>query len=173
MDLSVVIIYHYCCVLKGSRFRQDVIALRKKTGTLKGDVLLNGFPQDPVSFRRCSGYVEQFDVQSPQLTVVETILFSARLRLDSSIVTDNHVVILNYVRKIMREMELSSISDALVGTDETGGLSFEEKKRLSIAVELAASPSVLFLDEVCNSLKRHTTTPFLRPLHAHLFQPTR
>jgi ABC-type multidrug transport system ATPase subunit len=49
----------------------------------------------------------------------------------------------------MRDMELSSISDALVGTDETGGLSFEEKKRLSIAVELAASPSILFLDEVC------------------------
>lgn len=134
--------------------------MRKKTGTVKGDVLLNGFPQDPVSFRRCSGYVEQFDVQSPQLTVVETILFSARLRLDCSIVTDNHVI-LNYVRKIMREMELSSISDALVGTDETGGLSFEEKKRLSIAVELAASPSVLFLDEVCN-LQWQTTTPFLR-----------
>ena len=146
---------------KGSPFRQDVIALRKKTGTVKGDVLLNGFLQDPVSFRRCSGYVEQFDVQSPQLTVVETILFSARLRLDSSIVADNHVI-LNYVRKIMHEMELSSISDALVGTDETGGLSFEEKKRLSIAVELAASPSVLFLDEVCNSGKWHMTTPFLR-----------
>ena len=40
------------------------------------------------------------------------------------------------------------MSDALVGSDETFGLSFEQKKRLSIAVELAASPSVIFLDEV-------------------------
>lgn len=130
-----------------SLFCQDVIALRKKTGIVRGDVLLNGFPQDPISFRRCSGYVEQFDVQSPQLTVMETILFSARLRLDSSFTSESHVIV-NYVQKIMREMELSNIPNALVGTDETGGLSFEEKKRLSIAVELAASPSVLFLDEV-------------------------
>ena len=60
----------------------DVIALRKRSGTIAGEVRLNGFLQDPVSFRRCSGYVEQFDVQSPELTVRETVLFSARLRLD-------------------------------------------------------------------------------------------
>jgi ABC-type multidrug transport system ATPase subunit len=126
---------------------------------VKGEVLLNGFNQDPVSFRRCSGYVEQFDVQSPQLTVMETILFSARLRLDPSIVTESHIIE-NYVRKIMRDMELSCISDALVGTDETGGLSFEEKKRLSIAVELAASPSILFLDEVCSFPNRKRSVSF-------------
>lgn len=46
------------------------------------------------------------------------------------------------------QVELTGLSDALVGSDETFGLSFEQKKRLSIAVELAASPSVIFLDEV-------------------------
>jgi ABC-type multidrug transport system ATPase subunit len=45
-------------------------------------------------------------------------------------------------------VELTNLRDALVGSDETFGLTFEQKKRLSIAVELAASPSVLFLDEV-------------------------
>ena len=60
-----------------------MIALRKTTGTIQGDVRLNGFEQEKISFRRCSGYVEQFDVQSPQLTVRETVLFSARLRLNS------------------------------------------------------------------------------------------
>jgi len=45
-------------------------------------------------------------------------------------------------------VELSSLRDSPVGTDEGVGLSFEQKKRLSIAVELAASPSVIFLDEV-------------------------
>ena len=48
----------------------------------------------------------------------------------------------------MEEVELDHVAAALVGTDETGGLSFEQKKRLSIAVELAASPSIIFLDEV-------------------------
>jgi hypothetical protein len=125
---------------------QDVIALRKRSGTITGDVLLNGWPQDPVSFRRCSGYVEQFDVQTPQLTVKETITFSAKLRLDSHDMGEMRVPA--FVNKIMDDVELSDLASALVGTDETGGLSFEQKKRLSIAVELAASPSIIFLDEV-------------------------
>ena len=94
-----------------------------------------------------SGYVEQFDVQTPQLTVKETILFSARLRLNPELVGDDKDIVA-FVEYIMGEVELSELSSALVGTDETGGLSFEQKKRLSIAVELAASPSLIFLDEV-------------------------
>jgi ABC-type multidrug transport system ATPase subunit len=127
--------------------QQDVIALRKSSGTITGEVLLNGWPQDPISFRRCSGYVEQFDVQSPELTVRETILFSARLRLDPALVkTDEEKQ--RFVDRTIKDMELTDLADTLVGTDEGEGLSFEQKKRLSIAVELAASPSVIFLDEV-------------------------
>lgn len=127
---------------------QDVIALRKRTGTITGDILLNGWPQDPVSFRRCSGYVEQFDVQTPQLTVKETIFFSAKLRLDVHDIEDGDLKVNAFVQNIMEDVELDDLASALVGTDETGGLSFEQKKRLSIAVELAASPSIIFLDEV-------------------------
>ena len=67
----------------GKTTLMDVIALRKggviNLGRNKasfgvtGDVLLNGFPQEESSFKRCSGYVEQFDVQTPELTVRETI----------------------------------------------------------------------------------------------------
>ena len=125
----------------------DVIALRKRSGTITGEIRLNGYPQDPISFRRCSGYVEQFDVQSPELTVRESVLFSARLRLDPSQVgSDEETQTL--VDQILEDVELSVLANALVGSEETGGLSFEQKKRLSIAVELAASPSILFLDEV-------------------------
>jgi ABC-type multidrug transport system ATPase subunit len=121
--------------------------LRKRSGTITGEVHLNGWAQDPVSFRRCSGYVEQFDVQSPELTVRETILFSARLRLDPALVTTDHEK-QYFVDHIIKDAELTPLADALVGTDEGMGLSFEQKKRLSIAVELAASPSIIFLDEV-------------------------
>ena len=44
----------------GKTTLMDVIALRKASGHISGDVLLNGFPQEQISFRRCSGYVEQF-----------------------------------------------------------------------------------------------------------------
>jgi ABC-type multidrug transport system ATPase subunit len=80
--------------------------------------------------------------------VKETIFFSARLRLDHDSVPGGEQGIRSFVRSIMEEVELDHVAAALVGTDETGGLSFEQKKRLSIAVELAASPSIIFLDEV-------------------------
>lgn len=58
--------------------KSEVISLRsgKASKGVSGNVLLNGFAQEESSFRRCSGYVEQFDVQSPELTVRETIKVS-------------------------------------------------------------------------------------------------
>jgi ABC-type multidrug transport system ATPase subunit len=128
-----------------------VIALRKNSGSIQGEVRVNGFLQEPVTFRRCSGYVEQFDVQSPQLTVRETVLFSARLRLDpKKVKTDADVQA--FTDQVLRTLELKPLTDLLVGSDEEGGLSFEQRKRLSIAVELAASPSIIFLDEPTTGL---------------------
>jgi ABC-type lipoprotein export system ATPase subunit len=135
----------------GKTTLMDLVALRKNTGTVTGEILVNGFPQEKTAFRRCSGYVEQFDVQSPQLTVRETVLFSARLRLDSEKVpTDDAKQ--RFCDKVLKTLELTPLADSLVGSDEEGGLSFEQRKRLSIAVELAASPSILFLDEVRQTL---------------------
>jgi ABC-type multidrug transport system ATPase subunit len=129
-------------------YYQDVIALRKNSGHVTGDIRVNGFPQDTKSFRRCSGYVEQFDVQAPELTVRETVLFSARLRLDRDdpvVGTDSEKK--KFVDHVLKTLELQFLSDCLVG-DSDGGLSIEQRKRLSIAIELAASPSIIFLDEV-------------------------
>lgn len=137
--------------------------MRKRSGNITGGVFLNGWKQDPVSFRRCSGYVEQFDVQSPELTVRETVVFSARLRLDPMTVkTDDEKCA--FVDQILKEMELSELANVLVGTEDGFGLSFEQKKRLSIAVELAASPSVLFLDEPTSGLDARSALLVVRLL---------
>lgn len=108
--------------------------------------------------------MEQFDVQSPELTVRETVIFSARLRLDPEVVkTDEEK--LAFVDQILEEVELSNLADSLVGFDDgVGGLSFEQKKRLSIAVELAASPSVLFLDEPTSGLDSRSALLVVRLL---------
>jgi ABC-type phosphate transport system ATPase subunit len=125
----------------------DVLALRKTSGEMVGEIGLNGHEIDPGSFRRCTGYVEQFDVQSPQLTIRETVIFSARLRLEESdpVVTPENIIL--FVDQTLHMLELKPIEDLQVGDDESGGLSFEQRKRLSIAVELVSNPSVLFLDE--------------------------
>ena len=138
----------------------DVIALRKESTLsfrsnvgITGDVLLNGFLQQKHSFKRCSGYVEQFDVQSAELTVRETIRFSAQLRLDrTNPIHESPESLERHVDEILRTLGLTKEADLPVGSDEAGSLSFEQKKRLSIAVELAASPSIVFLDEPTSGL---------------------
>eukprot|EP00581_Thalassiosira_minuscula_P015180 CAMPEP_0183715372 /NCGR_PEP_ID=MMETSP0737-20130205/9619_1 /TAXON_ID=385413 /ORGANISM="Thalassiosira miniscula, Strain CCMP1093" /LENGTH=1519 /DNA_ID=CAMNT_0025944463 /DNA_START=22 /DNA_END=4581 /DNA_ORIENTATION=- len=137
----------------GKTTLMDVIALRKGGGDIQGEVLLNGFPQESDSFRRCSGYVEQFDVQSAELTVRETIRFSAQLRLQKSDPVYNTPNGLEqHINFIIDVLELTREADSLVGNEEEGGLTFEQKKRLSIAVEVAASPSIIFLDEPTSGL---------------------
>jgi ABC-type multidrug transport system ATPase subunit len=139
----------------------DVLALRKASGEIAGDIRINGHPQDPNSFRRVTGYVEQFDVQSPQLTVRETVEFSAKMRLDESIPIIETK--LKFVDLILAMLELDTIAGFLVGND-TGGLSFEQKKRLSIAVELASNPSIIFLDEPTSGLDARAASVVMRSL---------
>lgn len=138
----------------------DVLSLRKASGEVSGDIRLNGHPQESNSFRRVTGYVEQFDVQSPQLTVRETVEFSAKMRLDESIPMETK---LKFVDLILAMLELDVIAGFLVGND-TGGLSFEQKKRLSIAVELASNPSMIFLDEPTSGLDARAASVVMRSL---------
>lgn len=138
----------------GKTTLMDVLALRKNSGDIVGDVRLNGHPQEEFSFRRCTGYVEQFDVQSSQLTIRETCEFSAKLRLESSSPEVTPESTKKFVDQTLYMLELTDIQDLQVGSDDSGGLSFEQRKRLSIAVELVANPSIIFLDEPTSGLVR-------------------
>jgi len=145
----------------GKTTLMDVLSLRKASGEVSGNININGFPQEADSFRRMSGYVEQFDTQSPQLTVYETVEFSAKLRLAEEIPMATKQ---KFVCLVLEMLELDSIAGFLVGSDSAGGLSFEQKKRLSIAVELASNPSVIFLDEPTSGLDARAAGVVMRSL---------
>lgn len=76
----------------GKTTLMDVLAGRKTGGTIEGDVYISGFPKRQETFARISGYCEQNDVHSPCLTVVESLLFSACLRLPSDIESETQRV---------------------------------------------------------------------------------
>lgn len=59
----------------------DVLAGRKTNGYIEGEIKINGFPKVQETFARISGYCEQTDIHSPQITVEESLVFSAWLRL--------------------------------------------------------------------------------------------
>lgn len=69
----------------GKTTLMDVLAGRKTGGYIEGEITISGFQKEQRTFARVSGYVEQNDIHSPQVTVMESLLFSAFLRLPAEI----------------------------------------------------------------------------------------
>ncbi|GMH26240.1 hypothetical protein Nepgr_028083 [Nepenthes gracilis] len=94
-------------------------------------------------------YVRQEDLFFSQLTVRETLTLAAELQLpemSSAEVRDE------YVNNLLFKLGLVSCADSIVGDAKVRGISGGEKKRLSLACELIASPSVIFADEPTTGL---------------------
>eukprot|EP00667_Euglena_gracilis_P000344 EG_transcript_344 len=126
----------------------DVLAGRKNTGRVEGDILLNGQKADPVTFSRVSGYVEQMDIHSPSATVAEALCFSAFLRLPRDTPAAEKEA---FVWQVIAMLNLQQVAHSPIGTKQDG-LSVEQVKRVTIGVEMAANPAVLFLDEPTSGL---------------------
>ncbi|XP_051146777.1 pleiotropic drug resistance protein 3-like [Andrographis paniculata] len=127
----------------------DILSGRKNIGNVQGKINIGGYPKVQSTFARISGYCEQTDIHSPQITVEESVIFSAWLRLDPHI---NATTKYEFVREVLETIELDGIKDALVGLPGVDGLSTEQRKRLTIAVELVANPSIIFMDEPTTGL---------------------
>ncbi|KAJ4003081.1 hypothetical protein NW752_011743 [Fusarium irregulare] len=131
----------------GKTTLMDVLAQRKDSGRIEGSIMVNGKPQG-ITFQRTTGYCEQNDVHEPTATVYESLLFSARLRQPYSVPDADKVA---YVHEVLELLELTPLKHAIVGVPGQG-LSIEQRKRLTIATELVAKPSLLFLDEPTSGL---------------------
>lgn len=83
------------------------------------------------------------------LTVYETILYSALLRLPRDMSYDAKRF---RVMETMSELGIVGIKDMRIGASGQRSISGGEKRRVSIACELVTSPSILFLDEPTSGL---------------------
>ena len=137
----------------------DVLADRKNTGVVRGEVFLNGKPKDVHAFRHIMGYVEQFDSLAPRDTAREAIEFSAAMRLPRGTTVQQRGA---WVEHVLDMLELTSLENTIVGDADSGGMSFQQKKRLSIGVELAGNPSILFLDEPTTGLDSRSAQVVIR-----------
>jgi ATP-binding cassette subfamily G (WHITE) protein 2 (SNQ2) len=133
----------------------DTISQRKDTGRVEGQMLMGGTPLDETFSRSC-GFCMQQDVHEPLTTVREALEFSAKLRQPSNVPLADK---LSHVESIISLLELHSIADALIGEPGDGSLNVEERKRVTIGVELAAKPTgLLFLDEVSQCSRIYSPT---------------
>jgi len=67
-----------------------------------------------------------------------------------------------FVEEVMELVELKPLRDALVGLPGVNGLSTEQRKRLTIAVELVANPSIIFMDEPTSGLDARAAAIVMR-----------
>ncbi|KQK11911.1 ABC transporter G family member 48 isoform X2 [Brachypodium distachyon] len=143
----------------GKTTLMDVLAGRKTTGAIEGSIELSGYPKQQETFARISGYCEQTDIHSPNVTVYESILYSAWLRLSSDVDDSTRKM---FVEEVMALVELDVLRNALVGLPGVDGLSTEQRKRLTIAVELVANPSIIFMDEPTSGLDARAAAIVMR-----------
>ena len=118
----------------------NTLSQRQTVGVVAGEMLVDGKPLGP-DFQRSTGFCEQMDLHDTTATIREALEFSAMLRQDAEVPKKEKI---EYVNEIIELLELSEIQDAIIAS-----LGVEQRKRLTIGVELAARPSLLlFLDEV-------------------------
>lgn len=135
----------------------DALASRITMGVITGDMFVDGRPCDN-SFQRKTGYVQQQDLHLATTTVREALNFSAILRQPADVPREEKLA---YVEEVIRLLEMDEYADAVVGVLGEG-LNVEQRKRLTIGVELAAKPPLLlFVDEPTSGLDSQTSWAIL------------
>lgn len=140
----------------------NTLAQRINFGVITGDMLVNGRPID-TSFKRRTGYVQQQDLHLSECSVRESLRFAADLRRPKSVPQKEKY---EYVETIIRLLGMEMYAEAVVG--KVGrGLNVEQRKKLSIAVELVSKPSLLlFLDEPTSGLDSQSAWSIIQFLRA-------
>ena len=129
----------------------DILARKNKRGQVEGKFYVNGERVSDSEYRRVVGFVDQEDTMLPTLTVHETILNSALLRLPREMTRQAKE---QRAFEVEKELGIYHIRHSLIGSEEGKGrgISGGEKRRVGIACELVTSPSILFLDEPTSGL---------------------
>ena len=126
----------------------NTLAQRINFGVVTGDFLIDGRPL-PKSFQRATGFAEQQDVHEGTATIREALRFSALLRQPKEVPLEEKY---DYCEKIIDLLEMRDIAGATIGKIGEG-LNQEQRKRVTIGVELASKPELLlFLDEPTSGL---------------------
>ncbi|KAF2402889.1 hypothetical protein EJ06DRAFT_580110 [Trichodelitschia bisporula] len=129
----------------------DILARKNKRGEVMGDFFINGEKVLDDEFRSVIGFVDQEDTLLPTLTVHETIMDSAMLRLPKDMSLSAKT---QRVEDVEKQLGIYHIRHQIIGSEEGNGrgISGGEKRRVGIACELVTSPSILFLDEPTSGL---------------------
>lgn len=121
-------------------------------GRLAGPITYNGRPFSS-KIKRTIGFVTQDDILLPHLTVTETLVFTALLRLPNTLTKQEKVA---QAEAVISHLGLTKCKNSIVGSQILRGVSGGERKRVNIGQEMLINPSLLFLDEPTSGLDSTT-----------------
>ncbi|KAJ4899404.1 ABC transporter G family member 9 [Raphanus sativus] len=121
-------------------------------GKLTGNISYNNKPFSK-GVKRATGFVTQDDALYPHLTVTETLVFTALLRLPNSFKKQDKI---KQAEAVVTELGLDRCKNTIIGGPFLRGVSGGERKRVSIGQEILINPSLLFLDEPTSGLDSTT-----------------
>lgn len=126
----------------------NAVAGRLQGHCFTGTVLANNRKLSKPVLKR-TGFVTQDDVLYPHLTVRETLIFCALLRLPNSLDKKEKIAMAD---SVIAELGLEKCENTIIGNTFIRGVSGGERKRVSIAHEMLINPSLLILDEPTSGL---------------------
>ncbi|CAN1299139.1 ABC transporter G family member 14 [Linum perenne] len=138
----------------------EILAMLGPSGSGKTTLLtaLGGRLNGKLSGKRRTGFVAQDDVLYPHLTVAETLMFTALLRLPKTLTREEKA---QHVERVIVELGLTRCRNSMIGGPLFRGISGGEKKRVSIGQEMLINPSLLLLDEPTSGLDSTTAQRIL------------
>ncbi|KAL8171955.1 LOW QUALITY PROTEIN: hypothetical protein V2J09_023759 [Rumex salicifolius] len=129
-------------------------------GSLAGDITYNNNPFSN-SLKRSIGFVTQDDVHYANLTVTETLVYTALLRLPNTLNTAQKI---KQAESMVDQLDLIKCKDSVIGGPVLRGVSGGERKRVSIGQEMLVNPSLLLLDEPTSGLDSTTAQKIVSTL---------
>ena len=127
-----------------------------------GTLLVNGKQASLNDYQSLVGFVPQEDVMLRELTVQEIITHSANMRLPSDWSKQQKK---ERVFQVMESLNLLNIKDSIIGDEIRRGVSGGQRKRVNVAMELVADPSLLALDEPTSGLDSTSSQSLTETLH--------
>ncbi|WOK91926.1 hypothetical protein Cni_G00617 [Canna indica] len=127
----------------------DALAGRISRGSLEGSVCIDGKPVTTSYMKKISSYVMQDDQLFPMLTVMETFMFAAEVRLPPSVSKSEKR---RRVWELLDQLGLQTTAHTYIGDEGRRGVSGGERRRVSIGIDIIHKPSLLFLDEPTSGL---------------------
>ncbi|KAF4626684.1 hypothetical protein G7Y89_g11471 [Cudoniella acicularis] len=149
------------CSGAGKTTLLNVLANRSSLGVVGGEIVKGSQDEGKHSFARKVGYAQQADIHLSTSTVREALEFSALLRQSEKYSSEER---LSYVSEVVKLLDMDDFVDAVIGVPGEG-LNVEQRKKVTIGVELAVRPELLlFLDEPTSGLDSNTAWAICRLL---------